>query len=309
MAPRLVPLSAGPVRAIVSPEAGGSIAQFAVVRDGAVIDLMRPPHPAALADTNPRALASYPLVPFSNRIAHARFRFEDADYALRQNFLPEPHAIHGDGWQCPWTVDAVTDERVTISYLHDGKDGGGLRDAGVAGGSGWPFRYHARQTFALDPGGLTVEIGATNLDDRAWPFGCGVHPYFRATPGLRLTARLPQVWMWDTIKLPVVRVPTPPVWEFAAGRTVPDLHLDHCFAGWDQRARLDWPELGVALTIEADAIFRHCVIAVLGEVVAVEPVTNANDGVNLMARGEPAHGMLMIAPGQTIGGRVRFALS
>jgi aldose 1-epimerase len=135
-----------------------------------------------------------------------------------------------------------------------------------------------------------------------------VHPYFRATPGMRLTAHAPQVWMWDTLKLPVARIATPPQWDFANGRTVPDLNLDHCFAGWDRRARLDWPELGVALTIEADAIFSHLVVAQLAEVVAVEPVTNANDGVNLMARGDPDHGMLMIAPGQTIGGRVRFAL-
>jgi aldose 1-epimerase len=300
MAPKLIPLSAGPVRAIVSPEAGGTIAQFAVVRDGTVIDLMRPPHPAALADTNPRALASYPLVPFSNRIAHARFGFDGTDYGLRQNFLPEPHAIHGDAWQCPWRVDDATGDRTTISYRHDGA---------AAGGAGWPFRYQARQTIAVDPGGLTIEIGATNLDTRAWPFGCGVHPYFRSTPGLRLTARLPNVWMWDTLKLPVVRVATPPAWDFAAGRTLPDLNLDHCFAGWDQRARLEWPELGLALTIEADAIFTHFVIAVLGDVVAIEPVTNATDGVNLRDRGAPHHGMLMIERGQTIGGRVRFALS
>ncbi|MBI3517033.1 MAG: hypothetical protein HY060_23630 [Proteobacteria bacterium] len=75
------------------------------------------------------------------------------------------------------------------------------------------------------------------------------------------------------------------------------------------RAHLAWPELGLAVTLSADNIFRHCVIAVLGDVVAIEPVTNANDGVNLLDRGEPAHGMLMIEPGASIGGRVRFALS
>jgi aldose 1-epimerase len=300
MAPRLIPLSAGPVRAIVSPEAGGSLAQFAVVREGAVIDLMRPPLPVALADTNPRALASYPLVPFSNRIAYARFGFEGADYALRQNFLPEPHAIHGDGWQARWATDAVAADRVSISYVHDGPE---------AGGAGWPFRYQARQTIAVDDGGMTIEIGATNLDTRAWPFGCGVHPYFRATPGLRLTARLPQVWMWDTLKLPVARIDVPPQWDFSAGRAVGGLNLDHCFAGWDQRARLEWPEFGVALTIEADAIFGHLVIAALGEVFAVEPVSHANDGINLRDRGDHHHGLVMLEPGRTIGGRVRFALS
>jgi aldose 1-epimerase len=298
--PPLIALEAGPVRVVLSPDAGGSIARFAVERAGALVDILRSPSPAALAGVNARALASYPLVPFSNRIAYAGFRLDGRDYRLNRNFLPEPHAIHGDGWQGSWHVDRVAGDRATLSYRHDGA---------ASGGAGWPFRYEAYQHVTVDPCGLTVEIGATNLEAHAWPFGCGLHPYFRATPGLRLTARLPELWMWDTLKLPVVKVATPPAWDFAAGRAVASLNLDHCFAGWDGRAALAWPELDLGLTIEADAIFRHCVIAVLGDVVAIEPVSHANDAINLMARGVPDHGLRELAPGATIGGRVRFALS
>jgi aldose 1-epimerase len=299
-APALIELSAGPLRVVLSPEAGGAIARFAVERDGALIDLLRPPNPAALAERNARALGSYPLVPFSNRVAHAGFRFDGRDYALNQNFLPEPHAIHGDGWQGVWQVETATHDRAVLTFRHDGAD---------AGGAGWPFRYTARQAFVLDADGLTIEIGATNREARAWPFGCGLHPYFRATPGMRLTARLPQVWLWDTLKLPVARIATPPIWDFTDGRAATTLNLDHCFADWDGRAAIAWPELGLGLTIEADPLFGHCVVAVLaGNVVAVEPVSHANDAVNMLARGEGAHGLAMIAPGATIGGRVRFAL-
>src|SRR5258708_29456559 len=67
-APSLIHLASGPVRVVISPQAGGSVARFAVERGGALVDLMRPPTEAALAATNARGLASYPLVPFSNRI-------------------------------------------------------------------------------------------------------------------------------------------------------------------------------------------------------------------------------------------------
>jgi aldose 1-epimerase len=299
-APALIELAAGPVRVVLSPEAGGAIARFAVVRDGTPVDLLRPPDPAALAGRAARALGSYPLVPFSNRIAHAAFRFDGRDYRLNRNFPPEPHAIHGDGWQAAWQVESAAADRAVLAYRHAGA---------ASAGAGWPFRYAARQEFTVDADGLTVALAATNRDAHAWPFGCGLHPYFRATPQMRLTARLPQVWMWDTLKLPVARIATPPMWDFSDGRAVAPLNLDHCFAGWDGRAAIAWPELGLAVTIAADGLFGHCVVAVLpGDVVAVEPVSHANDAVNMLARGEGEHGLRMIAPGATIGGRVRFAL-
>src|SRR5581483_9621516 len=251
-APRLIELAAGPVRVVLSPEAGGALARVAVERDGALIDLLRPPSPAALTARNARALGGFPLVPFSNRIADARFRFEGRDYALNQNFPPEPHAIHGDGWQAAWQVEAVAPDRATLAFRHDG--------AG-SGGSGWPFRYEARQTVAVDRAGLTIALEATNRAPHAWPFGCGLHPYFNAAPGLRLTARLPEVWMWDTRHLPLVKIATPPAWDVGDGRSAGRLRCDSLLARWDGPGRLHLPGLRLAVTIEADPLFNHCVVA------------------------------------------------
>ena len=300
-APALIELAAGAVRVVLSPEAGGAIARFAVERAGTLVDLLRPPDPDALARRAARALAAYPLVPFSNRIAYAAFRFDGRDYMLERNFPPEPHAIHGDGWQTPWRVESTAADRAVLSCRHDGA---------ASGGAGWPFAYEARQEFVVDAGGLTVAIGATNRDTLAWPFGCGLHPYFRATPAMTLTAHLPEVWLWDTVKLPVAHLATPAPWDFTGGRAVAALDLDHCFAGWDGRAAIAWPELGLAVRLVADDLFGHCVVAALpGNVVAVEPVSHATDAINMRARGEGDHGLRMIAPGATIGGRVRFEVS
>src|SRR5579862_1048126 len=118
VAPALIELAAGPVRVVLSPAAGGAIARFAVERTGALVDVLRPAGAAALAGTNARALGSYPLVPFSNRIDHAGFRFDGRDYRLNRNFLPEPHAIHGDGWQQAWQVEDAARDRATLAYRH-----------------------------------------------------------------------------------------------------------------------------------------------------------------------------------------------
>ncbi|MEJ0071481.1 MAG: hypothetical protein WDO24_25130 [Pseudomonadota bacterium] len=133
-----------------------------------------PPNPAALAETNARALASYPLVPFSNRIDHGGFRLDGQDYRLNRNFLPEPHAIHGDGWQLPGRsrMRRPTARPCPIAMT-----------VPMPAGAGWPFRYLARQRFTVDPDGLTVEIGATNLEARAWPFGCGPASLFPRDAG------------------------------------------------------------------------------------------------------------------------------
>ncbi|MEJ0071482.1 MAG: hypothetical protein WDO24_25135 [Pseudomonadota bacterium] len=76
------------------------------------------------------------------------------------------------------------------------------------------------------------------------------------------------------------------------------LNLDHCFAGWDGRAEIAWPELGLQLTMTADPRFGHCVIAVLPSadapeaVVAIEPVSHANNAINLQDDGDPGHGLV-----------------
>ena len=93
-------LRAGELELSVDAARGGSIMAF---RERG-FDLMRPWDGCS---DDPRAYASFPLVPFSGRVDHGRFRFDGRSYTLAPNFPPEPHAIHGDGWTSPWTVVTV----------------------------------------------------------------------------------------------------------------------------------------------------------------------------------------------------------
>src|SRR5690349_784157 len=82
--------------------AGGGVARWSSVRDGRLFDWLRPATPSDVARGNPLGMASFPLVPFSNRIRDGRLRFEGRTIEIPLNFPPERHALHGHGWQRPW---------------------------------------------------------------------------------------------------------------------------------------------------------------------------------------------------------------
>ena len=110
-----------------------------------------------------------------------------------------------------------------------------------------PLDYRARQTFALREDGLEIALELTNAGAGPMPAGLGHHPYFIRTDGVTLRARLDHVWLPDERKIPQQRVPLPAAWDFADGRRLASVDLDHCFGGWDGRAELHWPELDLTL--------------------------------------------------------------
>ena len=78
--------------------------------------------------------------------------------------------------------------------------------------------------------------------------------------------------------------------------------------GWGGRARLDWPDRSLAVEITADPLFRFVQLFSTADAdfLCVEPVSNANDGFNLMAAGVEEHGVQVLAPGQRLAGAMRL---
>ena len=74
-------LRAGSLELMVDAARGGSILTF---RDQG-FDLMRPWD--GVSD-DPRTFASFPLVPFSGRVDHPRFRYGGRSHQLAANFPP-----------------------------------------------------------------------------------------------------------------------------------------------------------------------------------------------------------------------------
>ena len=176
----LIRLEAGRARLEIWPERGGSITRYWWQGESGALDWLRP---NSRLSADPLAMGCFPLVPFSGRIREGRFDVAGRRIALPLNFLPERHAIHGHGWQAPWTLVQRSAHAATIEYRH-------RPDA-------WPMAYLARQTFTLGEAALELEIEVTNLADVAMPAGLGFHPYFPRTPGARVSAKVAAMWESD----------------------------------------------------------------------------------------------------------------
>ena len=78
----LISLHAGHLVLELAPEVGGAIAAFYQLRDGVRFDWLRPASAKALQKREPEGMASFPLVPFCNRIRNGRAVFEDKQIAM-----------------------------------------------------------------------------------------------------------------------------------------------------------------------------------------------------------------------------------
>ncbi|MDP1837785.1 MAG: aldose 1-epimerase [Reyranella sp.] len=270
-------LRAGRLAVDLAPAAGGSITRFVLEAAGTAFDFLRPAGAAAMA--------CYPLVPFSNRIANGRLVVDGEEFVLEPNWPGQRHPMHGDGWARPWQVARQGKDSIELVYEHDGR-------------GGWPFRYRARQVFHLGEEGLAVGMTIENLENRPVPAGLGLHPFFPRDADTELACRVEGVWRADAEVLPVDRIAVPPEWNFTVSHQVDGVVLDNCFDGWDGQATIRWPRHGLGLALEATPPFRHLVIYVpKGQpYFCVEPVSHANGAV----------AQTSLRPGETLAGEILF---
>ncbi len=289
-------LQAGAARLGLLPDMGGSIAFW---RSG-TMDFLRPVADPHLVAQHGRAVAGYPLVPFSNRVAGNQFRFEGVDYRLTPNFGGENCAIHGNGWQHRWRIAMLSDRSATLSLDH--------APIGPRAGE-WPFSYRAQLRYDLREAGLSIGILIENTDTRNQPVGMGFHPYFPCHAGLRVGFAASSVWTSAPDHLPLLRIPAEGQWSFAQMRDVGDAAIDNCYAGWSGSAFLRWPREGYALTLEGSPELRHLVLFTPPgkPYIGLEPVSNMNDGFNRMAIADS--GVRVLAPGQKMEGHIRMTVA
>jgi len=285
----LVKVVAGQAELVLAPALGGGLVSWTRAEE----PIFRLPLPGALEEDTPRNLGSYPLFPYSNRVGGRRFSFAGRSYELPD--LMRGWAIHGAGWQLPWTATEA-DGKVTLSLDYPG-------------GRLWPFAFHAEQIFALSEDALDMELVIRNLHSAPAPAGFGQHPFFPRTAAQRLTFTATGVQMAGADMIPTHMAAVPAAWDHSKGLPIGQ-YLDHCFTGWTGHARLDYPDRGFAIDITADPVFGALVVYVPeGQpFMAVEPVSNITDGLNHMQEGT-AHGVFVLRPGEEKRGKMRFAVS
>lgn len=294
--PGLLVLSEGARRVLVAPALGGSLAGFYDETPAGPVHWLRPTGQAALDSGDPLLLASFPLMPYCNRIRDGRFRFEGREWRLPMGDGALRHALHGHAWQRPWQVIEQDDAGVELAFEHEPEAG-----AGTAQHPGWPFRYAATQRIELGPLGLKLTLAARNLDSRPMPFGFGHHPYYPRGASTRIRTEVEAMWHSDGELLPVSLGADPAVEALARGVAVEAVPRDNNFVGWRRETVIDWPEERRRLTMRADAPLDCFVLySPRGEAFfCAEPVSNTTDWLNLDLP-EDARGGCVLAPGETI---------
>lgn len=274
----IVNLTAGRLSLDLNPATGGSIS---ALRWDSERPIMR-----ARSNDEDDVLdaASFPLVPFVNRIRGGRFTFRGREVRLNPNMAGDPSPLHGQGWLGQWTVGEATEARAVLSFSH-------------APGE-WPWAYEARQEFALDAGGLSLRLACRNASSEPMPCGLGQHPYFPCGPETRIDTQVASAWTIDEQVLPVEEVPARGRFDLR-DRLVCSQALDHGFGGWSGEARLSDPEWPFDLRLSSpQAKFFQLYSPGTGGIFVAEPVTHANAALNAPESEWPALGMQVLEPGE-----------
>ncbi|MFN8373127.1 MAG: hypothetical protein U0694_09670 [Anaerolineae bacterium] len=237
----------------ILPQTGASIA-YGRIRRGAVwLDFMRPTAP----ENYPTAslCASYVLVPWSNRIRDAHFRFQGVDYQLKVNYR-DGTAIHGVGRDLPWKIAHADDHRLRATF-----------NSADYPDINYPFAFSAAQEFTLDGPGFSVYTSVKNEDTRVMPAGFGHHPYFqRLLDGQPVSIELPCTQFYRLENAMPSSGPVPIDEERLDFRQLkplqPEQHekgVDDLFAGriGDKPVRFVYGD--AELQMQAGALYKHLI--------------------------------------------------
>ena len=285
----LVPLRAGDLELDLAPAVGGAVYGFRLRREGRAEPLFRE---SAETLTDVLQSASYPLVPFSNRVRDGRFTFRGREVRLSPNLPPQKHPLHGQGWRGAWSATAATEAAAELRFDH-------------APGE-WPWAYEAVQRFELDATGVTIVLSATNRSAEPMPCGLGLHPYFPSNPQTVLDVETTAVWTIDEEVMPVER--QEPVGRYdLRRRRIDGADLDNGYEGWSGAATISWPDRGLALRFSSqDATCFQVYSPPEGGLFVAEPVTHVNDALSYPEERWSELGLRVLGPGEAMSLQTRF---
>lgn len=279
------------------PDNGGCVAWGRVNIDGDWVDVLRPTPTDRLGEW--WFAASYPLIPWSNRIRHGELLWKGKAYQLRR-WGTEDFAMHGTAVEFPWTVVERGTDHALLEF-----------DSREFYGVNFPWSFLTRALFSLDGSRFTVRLSIENVDRVPFPAGMGHHPYFvrsisptdeSAGEEARLQVNCERGYVLENCMPSAPAGPLPPPIDFRGMRSLGSDLIDDCLTDRTSpiAATIEYPGT-LSIDLEAGDLLTHVVVYVpVGEpYFAVEPVTNANDAFTLDALGVPGVGVFSVEPGET----------
>lgn len=290
--PDLVTLSAGPLELVLAPAIGGSVARFTYTDGDRTVPILRgcPSAPAHVLEA-----ASFPLVPYVNRVRGGQFTFRGQTVQLALNMAGDASPLHGQGWINTWKVITASANEAMFEYQHETGE--------------WPWSYRAEQRFKLDETSLEVLLACRNLSPDPMPCGLGQHPYFLCSAETRIRTHVEHVWTIDADVLPLDKIAATGDYDLAE-RAVCGLGLDHGFGGWGGTATFSDPDWPFDITMSSpDAAFFQLYSPHSGGLFVAEPVTHANAALNAPEEQWAGLGLRILQPDEemTLSMRVEIA--
>jgi aldose 1-epimerase len=239
-------------------------------------------------------MASFPLVPFGNRVEHNAMTVGGQDYRFAPN-SSDPLYLHGDGWLAEWKIEEAAEDHLEMSFQKAADDRS-------------PYAYLAQQTINVAGNEMSLVLSVENRGDEPLPFGLGQHPFFPRTPGTTLKASARAFWTEREGHLPDQRQNIPSELDFRDGLLLPRRWINNAFEGWNGKASIDWPEFGMRLSVEADPLFNVGMIYMprdRTDFFCFEPMSHLPNGHCLSDFG----GLRLLACGERMTGEMRFRLS
>jgi aldose 1-epimerase len=290
----IVTLESTLLRVYIDPDQGTSLKGLYACKDGNWLALM----PDVCQPLGRLDAASFLMVPYSNRIEDGAFTFEGQSYQLKG---AEQHAIHGDVRTRAWkTVEQ------TATSLHCTFHSVQYENVN------WPWPFEARAEYQIQGSVFSQRLALWNRGDSPMPAGFGWHPYFVRTvtrEGEPVHLRFTVAGIYPDAN--DNRIPSGPArppsaeQDHSLGKLLdPDDFWDACCQGYDGNGSITWPESGIRLAFDCSPECSHLVVFNPPfPIFAMEPVTNANNGVNQLAAGWPDSGVAVLKQGECLGAR------
>ena len=245
------------------------------------------------------------MMPYSNRIENGKFDFLNATYRLDK---PDQHAIHGDVRGRPWIAAELGSERAILEF-----------DSRQHRNVNWPWPFSARAEYGIDGFTFVSKLTLWNRGDDAMPAGLGWLPFFnrRLAPAdeeVHICFNTPAVYPDANDN----RIPSGPPRapkseeDFSTARVLPtDRDIDSCYRGYDGAGYIRWPHSRVRLDFDCSSNCSHLIIfnPASRPYFAVEPVTHANNGVNLLDGGDEGCGVRVVQPGASLEAQFSFSVT
>ena len=235
------------------------------------------------------------LFPFPNRIRDGKYLFDTNNYELEINEIALNNAIHGHIYNKSFSIKnkqvSKNNATITFSYLNDGST------------KGFPFSYQFEITYTFTSEKIGIEFNALNTGNKAFPFGIGWHPYFKASnlneSILDFTAD--QQYLVDKKMIPTNKTPLKFETPLLLGKTF----LDDCFITKQSKAsyKTNNYKIDLDFSTKKPNSFLQVYTPDSRDTIAIEPMTCAPNSFN------NKDGLLILKPSEKYKWKINLGYS